>query len=203
MGADCLRMRGDELGPVRWGRSLQECGPARAGGGGPGRRRCRSRGRPTWGLRVQATGPASSCRTGKGTQLAQNGLWGVEGEWALCVWLALLLGSAPASALGQFWPGCPRTRPQRGTRGRVTSSPCALLGGGGRRATRRWHRGAGVRVAWPLAVATPAALLPLTEEPLRRGKQACLQKSAVPCVGWAAGEQTGGPGCGGACRRSR
>lgn len=182
------------------GGPLQECGPARAGGGGPERRRCRSRGCPTWGLHVQATGPASSCRTGKGTQLAQNEVRGVEGALRVAGTAALVC------PLPRCWVSSGPASPTQGCSGvpaaRVTASPCALPGDGGGEPSAGGTVGAGVRVARALSVATPAALLRVPEEPLRCGKQACLQKSAVPGVGRAEGEQTGGPGRGGSCRRS-
>lgn len=82
----------DEVG-MNWallgvgGWSLQECGPARVGGGG-------QRGAARLGrLCVQVPPPAAV--PGKGTWLAQNEVRGVEDGWELCVWLALLLASAP------------------------------------------------------------------------------------------------------------
>lgn len=79
--------------------------PARVGGGG-------QRGAAPLGrLLVQVPPPAAV--PGKGTWSAQDKVWGVEDEWELCVWLALLLGSAPSSVLGQFWPGFPGTRLQQ------------------------------------------------------------------------------------------
>lgn len=98
MGADCLRMKGDELGPVRWGGVLyKSVGLRGRAEGGQRGAAAAAEAAPLGGSMCRPPVPPPAAVLVKELSWLRTKF----GGWrALCVWLALLLWSAPSLGAG-------------------------------------------------------------------------------------------------------